>query len=264
MSAAAAVFRANSTALITGAASGVGLAVAKLCASHSMNLILVDRDADKLQDAKSSISSKGNVDTHSMDVGSLSDWSTLKQDVEKSGKIDFLHLNAGVGLKGDWTDSQYFHKIFETNFFGVINGINTFYPHFESNSSSPKAVVVTGSKQGITNPPGNAAYNASKSAVKTITEHLSFDLAKSSPSTSVHLLVPGWTFTGLTGGGGMKEKPAGAWSAEQVADYLYKKMSDGKFYVICPDNDVDWETDRKRMTWTVSAWSCPDGLESSC
>jgi len=109
---------------------------------------------------------------------------------------------------------------------------------------------VTGSKQGITNPPGNPAYNASKSAVQTITEHLSFDLAKSSPKTSVHLLVPGWTFTGLTAGGA-KEKPAGAWAPEQVADYLYKKMGEGKFYAICPDNDVQFEEDRKRMMWTM-------------
>ena len=50
----------------------------------------------------------------------------------------------------------------------------------------------------------------------------------------------------------MKEKPAGAWEPEKVASYLYEKMGEGKFYVICPDNDVDWETDRKRMTWTVS------------
>lgn len=138
------------------------------------------------------------------------------------------------------------------NLFGVVNGINTFFPHFENNTSSEqKAIVVTGSKQGITNPPGNPAYNASKSAVKTLTEHLHFDLAKSSPQTSVHLLVPGWTFTGLTGGGQMKTKPDGAWSPEQVADYLYQKMGEGKFYAICPDNDVDWETDRKRMTWTM-------------
>lgn len=250
-----AVFRANATALITGAASGVGLAVAKLCASHSMNVILVDRDTSKLDDAKSSISSssKGSVDTHSMDVSSMSDWSSLKDTVEKGGKkLDFLHLNAGVGAKGDWTDNAYFHKIMDTNLYGVINGINTFFPHFDSNSSDQKAIIVTGSKQGITNPPGNAAYNASKSAVKTLAEHLSFDLAKSSPSTSVHLLVPGWTFTGLTAARGVKEKPDGAWSPEQVADYLYQKMSEGKFYAICPDNDVDWETDRKRMTWTVS------------
>ncbi|SMR49750.1 unnamed protein product [Zymoseptoria tritici ST99CH_3D1] len=243
-----AVFRQGATALITGAASGVGLAVAKLCAAKSMNLILVDNNTSKLEEAKSAISTSGTVESHSLDVSSLSDWSSLKSSVEKDGrKLDFLHLNAGVGLKGDWTDSSYFQKIFAVNYFGVVNGINTFYPHFDGNKGEQKAIVIT----GITNPPGNAAYNATKSAVKTTAEHLHFDLAKSSPSTSVHLLVPGWTFTGLTGGGNMKEKPDGAWSADQVADFLYKKMGEDKFYAICPDNDVDWETDRKRMMWTM-------------
>ena len=247
-----AVFRNGATALITGAASGVGLAVAKLCASHSMNLILVDINQSKLNEAKSAISTKGSIEAHPMDVSSISDWSNLKSAVEQGGrKLDLIHLNAGIGLKGDWTDNAYFHKIFDVNFFGVVNGINTFFPHFQDNKGEQKAMIITGSKQGITNPPGNPAYNATKSAVKTIAEHLSFDLAKSSPKTSVHLLVPGWTFTGLTGGGGLKEKPKGAWSAEQVADYLYQKMSEDKFYAICPDNDVSWETDRKRMTWTM-------------
>ncbi|TKA34076.1 hypothetical protein B0A50_00056 [Salinomyces thailandicus] len=248
------VFRAGATALITGSASGVGLAVAKLCASHSMDLILVDNNSSKLKEAQSSLaaSAKGKVESHAMDVSSTNGWATLKSNVEKGGKkLDFLHLNAGIGLKGDWTDTAYFQKIFDVNFFGVLNGINTFFPHFENNSAQQKAIVVTGSKQGITNPPGNPAYNASKSAIKTIAEHLSFDLAKSSPSTSVHLLVPGWTFTGLTGGGKTTTKPDGAWAPEQVADFLYKKMGEGKFYAICPDNDVSWETDRKRMMWTM-------------
>ena len=246
------VFSTGKNALITGAASGVGLAVAKLCASHGMNLHLVDNNSSALTEAKNGITTKGTLETHTLDVASLDDWSSLKSTLDKSNtKLDFLHLNAGIGAKGDWTDSSYFHKIFDVNFFGVINGINTFVPHFQNNSSDAKAIVVTGSKQGITNPPGNPAYNASKSALKSITEHLSFDLAKSSPSTSVHLLVPGWTFTGLTGGGSTKTKPDGAWSAEQVADFLYKKMGEGKFYVMCPDNDVDWETDRKRMMWTM-------------
>jgi hypothetical protein len=51
--------------------------------------------------------------------------------------------------------------------------------------------------------------------------------------------------------GSTKEKPAGAWTPAQVADYLYKKMQDNKFYVICPDNDVTEETDKKRMLWSV-------------
>lgn len=246
------VFASGKNALITGAASGVGLAVAKLCASHGMNLHLVDNNTSLLNEAKTTISSKGQISAHPMDVSSLSDWSSLKSTLEKSGtKLDFLHLNAGIGLKGDWSDAQYFQKIFDVNIYGVVNGINTFISHFENNKADAKAVVCTGSKQGITNPPGNTAYNASKSAVKTLTEHLSFDMSKTSPSTSVHLLVPGWTFTGLTGGGQTKTKPDGAWAPEQVADFLYEKMKQEKFYAICPDNDIDWETDRKRMMWTM-------------
>jgi NAD(P)-dependent dehydrogenase (short-subunit alcohol dehydrogenase family) len=145
----------------------------------------------------------------------------------------------------------------DVNLFGVIHGLNTLLPLVTSTStaSHPSSVIITGSKQGITNPPGNPAYNASKAAVKTLAEHLSFDLSKSSPTTSVHLLVPGWTFTGLSGNAPFaqeaekKEKPTGAWSPEQVVEYLEGKMTEGKFYVICPDNDVSEETDKKRMLW---------------
>ena len=145
----------------------------------------------------------------------------------------------------------------DVNLFGVIHGLNTLLP-FVTEGTSASSVIITGSKQGITNPPGNAAYNASKAAVKTLAEHLAFDLAKSAPATSVHLLVPGWTFTGLSGnspfvqGAEKKEKPAGAWYPEQVVEYLESKMGEGKFYVICPDNDVTEETDKKRMLWTAN------------
>jgi NAD(P)-dependent dehydrogenase (short-subunit alcohol dehydrogenase family) len=71
-------------------------------------------------------------------------------------------------------------QIFDTNLYGVINGLNTFVPAFQKrDSSAPPAIVITGSKQGITNPPGNPAYNASKAAVKALAEHLSFDLRDS-------------------------------------------------------------------------------------
>lgn len=145
----------------------------------------------------------------------------------------------------------------DVNLFGVINGLSTLLPLVtnSSSSSSPASVVITGSKQGITNPPGNPAYNASKAAVKTLAEHLSFDLSTSSPSTSVHLLIPGWTFTGLSGNnpfakeGERKEKPPGAWTGEQVVEYLEQKMGEGKFWIVCPDNDVNEEMDKKRMLW---------------
>ncbi|KGQ12441.1 Dehydrogenase/reductase SDR family member 7B [Beauveria bassiana D1-5] len=254
---AAAVFTPGSTALITGGASGVGLAVAKLCHAKGMNVLLVDRNAKALEQARLQVAGESvdasdpRVVTSVADVSLSEDWSALKDfALAKFRSIEFLALNAGVGGKGTWGDGDYFRKILETNLFGVIHGINTFLPVVQEASKTKRtAIVITGSKQGITNPPGNAAYNASKSAVKTLAEHLSWDLRET--TTSVHLLVPGWTFTGMTGGGQTKEKPAGAWAPEQVADFLYKKMEKSQFYVICPDNDVSEETDKKRMLWSV-------------
>jgi NAD(P)-dependent dehydrogenase (short-subunit alcohol dehydrogenase family) len=158
-------------------------------------------------------------------------------------------------MRGTWAipnSAQYFQKILSVNLFGVINGINTLLPYV-TKDTTPSSIIITGSKQGITNPPGNPAYNASKAAVKTLAEHLSFDLAKSHPSISTHLLVPGWTHTGMTGGNAFQEteKPKGAWTPEQVVDYLEGKMQEGKFYAICPDGDVAEEMDKKRMLWNA-------------
>ncbi|CZS97400.1 related to 20beta-hydroxysteroid dehydrogenase [Rhynchosporium agropyri] len=256
------VFASGNLAVITGGASGIGLALATKCASYSMNVMIVDNNASNLMEAKKAI--KGNVETVEMDVARIEDFENLKAcskiTESHNGNISLLALNAGIGLKSDWTDTAYFHKIMDVNLFGVIHGLNTLLPltTAKASSTSPSSIIITGSKQGITNPPGNPAYNASKAAVKALAEHLSYDLANSSPDTSVHLLVPGWTFTGLSGKqpfakeGEKKGKPEGAWSSEQVVEFLEKKMQEGKFYVLCPDNDVSEEMDRKRMLWTAN------------
>ncbi|KAF2123515.1 NAD(P)-binding protein [Dothidotthia symphoricarpi CBS 119687] len=240
------VFRPNATALITGGASGIGYAVAQLCLKHEMKVTIVDFNAETLDLASKNLGKQ--VQCIQADVGKREDWADIKQ---KAGNVDFLMLNAGVAKKGTWGDDEYFDAILQTNLHGVTHGLNTYIPALQSRST-PSAVVITGSKQGITNPPGNPAYNASKAAVKALAEHLAYDLRDT--NTSVHLLVPGWTFTGLSGnipGAEQKSKPNGAWSPAQVAEYMYAKMQDGKFYIICPDNDVDETTDKKRMLWTT-------------
>ncbi|CAM6124502.1 unnamed protein product [Calypogeia fissa] len=250
------VFKAGNSALITGGASGIGLALAKKCHNYGMRVAIVDINKDNLEKAKTSIGEQ--TSTFVVDVSKIDEWSELKKSVEKDfGRIDLLALNAGVGGKGSWTDTAYFHKIIDTNLFGVINGISTFLPSIQASASAsdPAAIVITGSKQGITNPPGNPAYNASKSAVKSIAEHLSYDLrakdGEEKAPINVHFLVPGWTFTGLTGGGNTTTKPDEAWAPEQVVDYLEKKMAEEQFWVICPDNEVTEEMDKKRMLWTA-------------
>ncbi|MCJ1418354.1 hypothetical protein MMC32_004701 [Xylographa parallela] len=245
------VFHPGATALITGAASGIGLAVARLCATHGMKLALLDNNAANLAKAKASLleSATADVETYEMDVSQLAQWTEVKAAVtQRFGGVDFLMLNAGVGVSGGWEDVEYFRKILDTNLYGVINGLATILPLLRP-SPAPTAIVLTGSKQGITNPPGNVAYNMSKAALKTLAEQLSYDRRAS--ATSVHLLIPGWTYTSLTGGTHAAEKPAGAWAPEQVAAFLEEKMAEGVFYVLCPDNEVSVDTDRRRMLWAV-------------
>ena len=113
-------------------------------------------------------------------------------------------------------------------------------------------IINTGSKQGITNPPGNAAYNASKAAVKSLTETLAYELRESAGTRlTAHLFVPGWTFTGMTGAGGLAEKPAGAWSAQETVLYMFDKVRAGDFYILCPDNETKTSVDALRVLWAA-------------
>jgi len=256
------VFSPSNLAVITGGASGIGLALAQKCASYDMNVLICDINAANLKAAKDVIKGKGKgkVETVELDVSKLEDYEKVESVVEKefNGRISLLALNAGTTARGTWGDSAYFAHILNTNLFGVINGLNTLLPLAteHSTASNPTSIIITGSKQGITNPPGNPAYNASKAAVRTLAEQLSLDLSRSTPTTSVHLLVPGWVFTGMTGnaafGEAQREKPEGAWRPEQVVEYLEARMAEGKFYVICPDNDVSESMDRKRIAWATN------------
>ncbi|KAJ3038564.1 hypothetical protein HDV00_000494 [Rhizophlyctis rosea] len=256
----ATVFRKGATAVITGGASGIGLALAKKCAGYGMRVLVADNDAKLLASIPKDVAAL----TLKMDVTKPNDWANLKKKVEDEfgGKVSLLALNAGIGPKSSWESPEAFHAIMDVNYYGVVHGITTFLPLVKQSGSAaePSAIVITGSKQGITNPPGNPAYNASKAAVKALAEHLSFDLRSNAAATSVHLLVPGWTWTGLAGGvagelsdseGAAARKRPGAWWPEQVVDYLVQKMAEGQFWVLCPDNEVTEEMDRKRMLWAA-------------
>ena len=131
------------------------------------------------------------------------------------------------------------------------------------------AIINTGSKQGITAPPGDTAYNVSKAAIKTLTEGLQHTLRNMAGcQVSAHLLVPGSTFTGMTRRR-LTEKPPGAWTAEQVADFMLATDGcAGDFYIICPDNEVT-PGDGQRHAWPGRAgyptfnrpWQCRAGAQ---
>lgn len=106
------VFKKGNTALITGAASGIGLAVAHLCSGHSMKLALVDINAEQLIKAKDSFDNQNEVEIYPVDVTKLEEWKSLQAKVEsKFARVDFLMLNAAIGTKSIWEDTAYFHKV---------------------------------------------------------------------------------------------------------------------------------------------------------
>ncbi|MDB5568608.1 MAG: short-chain dehydrogenase [Tardiphaga sp.] len=132
----------------------------------------------------------------------------------------------------------------------MIHGSQVFVPGMIERGR-PGLVINTGSKQGITTPPGSPAYNVSKAGVKAFTEALQHDLRNTVGSRlSAHLLIPGFVFTGLTARG-RSEKPAAAWTPEQTVDFAIEKIEAGDFYILCPDNDVPRQLDERRIAWAA-------------
>jgi NAD(P)-dependent dehydrogenase (short-subunit alcohol dehydrogenase family) len=120
---------------------------------------------------------------------------------------------------------------------------------------TPAAIINTGSKQGITCPPGDTAYNVSKAGVKVVTEGLAHSL-RNMPGckATAHLLIPGHVWTGITGRKAEQpasDKPKGAWTPEQTVDFMLERMGDGDFYILCPDNDVPHALDARRIQWAA-------------
>jgi len=250
-------FTPGSVAVLTGGASGIGLAAAKRFAQRGLRVCIADLGADRLARAAQEVAvlaTNGTADVMAFetDVSRLEDLRRLEAAVQdRFGGTDVLVNNAGIqpgsklfGPAANW------ERVLDVNLWGVIRGTQTFVPAMIARGR-PGLVINTGSKQGITTPPGDPAYNVSKAGLKAFTEALEHEL-RNIPNCriSAHLLIPGFVFTDLTAPG-RTERPEGAWTPEQTVDFMMERVRAGDFYILCPDNDVPRSLDERRILWAA-------------
>src|ERR1700733_7619703 len=247
----------NNVAVITGGASGLGLAAAMRFARLGMKVCIADLGTDRLAEAEAKIASVapgGGADimTTAVDVSRFEDVTGLELAVrERFGGADILMNNAGVQPGSEtFGPLQNWQRVLGVNLWGVIQGSQAFAPGMIERGR-PGLIINTGSKQGITTPPGDPAYNVSKAGVKAFTEALQHELRNTAGGRiSAHLLIPGFVFTGLTAKG-RTEKPAAAWTPEQTIEFMIERIDAGDFYILCPDNDVPRHLDERRILWAA-------------
>lgn len=244
------------TAVITGGASGIGLAFASVCRASDMNVVIVDRDVETLKSAQQQLEGEtgaGQVRAFPCDVSDADAMQKLAGDVFQAlGPVHCLMNNAGVASPAGtpWEDVAGARALIDINFWGVANGCAAFIPGMLDHGE-PAAVINTGSKQGITKPPGNWAYNVSKASVVAYTESVAHALRQiEGAKLSAHLLVPGFVYTGMVAKF-IPQKPPGAWTSEETVAFMVDSIGRGDFYIICPDNDVTREMDEKRIQWAA-------------
>lgn len=250
------VLMPGNVAVVTGGASGIGLAAAKRFAASGMHVCIADIGPERLTAAHEAVAAAGSasaeVMTRQCDVSRSDEVAALEEAVaERFGGTDLLMNNAGIqpgsailGACDTW------ERVLAVNLWGVINGSRIFATRMLARGRAG-LIVNTGSKQGITTPPGDPAYNVSKAGVKAFTEALQHELRnRRDGRVTAHLLIPGFVFTPLTANG-RSEKPAGAWTPEQTVDFMVDSLERGDFYILCPDNDVPRALDERRILWAA-------------
>ena len=240
-------------AVVTGAASGIGLALAQQLASEGMRVVLADLPGQRLDAAASEVSAHAGEAAAGMRAGVLgvpadvSDEAALRAvadaAIEAFGGVDLVCLNAGVLGPTNipvWeiTDADW-RWVFGVNFWGVVNGLRAFVPHMLTRDHAH--ILITASVAGLVTGDGEAPYVSSKHAVIALAEILRRQLAGS--PVGVSLLCPWWVRTDILSStrnrGTANGEPLAVHrelrdhgiTPGEVAGLAVRSIRDGRFYV---------------------------------
>ncbi|GAA4021164.1 SDR family NAD(P)-dependent oxidoreductase [Allokutzneria multivorans] len=205
------------TAVITGAAGGIGLALAEALHAKGNRLVLADVDADALTAAADRLGASGVV-------ADVADPAAMESLAERSGDARLICLNAGIvgsAVGAPWeVPAEDWDRVFSVNVSGVVNGLRAFVPRLLA-SGEPAHVLVTASLAGLTVFPAGGAYGPSKHAVVALVQHTA--LALEDTPVRVSMICPALVATGMS-----KEGVAAA----DVAAEALKAIDDGVFAVV--------------------------------
>lgn len=204
-------------AVVTGAASGLGLAFSKAFAAEGATVIMTDVSTEAGEKAASEIGSAASF--VKLDVAQQGDWETLAAEVSsKHGRLDVLVNNAGVGLGGsieDCTDDVW-NTTLAVNVTGVFLGCRTMMPLLKKSRGG--SIINVSSIFGIVGDQATVAYSASKGAVRAMTKSAALHCATMDPPVRVNSVHPGFVMTPMV------EKGAGELPPEMAEQYMARTV----------------------------------------
>ena len=224
------------TAVITGAASGIGRALAHRLARERMQLVLADSDRKRLRATAAEIPGALAIPT---DVSRPAAVEALARRAwARFGAVHLLCNNAGIAEHGAvWeVPLRRWRKVFDVNLWGAVHGCLSFVPRMLA-QGEPAHVLNTASMAGLVTPALSGAYSASKHAVVALSEALHQDLSLRGAPIGVSVLCPGWVKTRLLESGGaadpvLRALVAGGTAPEAIADRAVRAIRSGEFYVL--------------------------------